>query len=96
MSDLGSVSRRRDQEDGVHIVNEFVFDLELPKDFVPKNNDGKVCGFELCTTKEVLDIIKNPNLNRPTLVVVLDFLIRRGIVHMGNGMKSYEIYDNNL
>ena len=75
-------------------MNEFVFDLELPKDFVPQNNDGKVAAFELLTTDEVLAIMKNPKVNRPTLIVTLDFLIRRGLVHQRNGKlpKNFLIY----
>ena len=40
-----------ENEQGVFPNNEFVFDLELPLEFVPKNKDGKVEGFELFTAQ---------------------------------------------
>lgn len=33
---------------------EYVFDLELPLDFVPKNQDGEVSEFQLLTAKVVI------------------------------------------
>ena len=66
---------------GVYACNEFVFDLELPKDFVPINNDGEVEGFELLPATKVMDIIRNPDTYCPSNMVTLDFLIRKGVVN---------------
>ncbi len=35
----------------------FVFDLELPEDFVPVNSDGEAESFELYTMQEVLHVM---------------------------------------
>ena len=43
-----------ESERGLFPNTEFVFDLELPVDFVPSNNDGEVDGFELIPYDKVL------------------------------------------
>ena len=35
-----------ESERGIHANAGFVYDLELPYDFVPQNSDGEVEGFE--------------------------------------------------
>ena len=42
-----------ESERGIFPQTEFVFDLELPIDFVPKNNDGEVDEFTLVKASEV-------------------------------------------
>ena len=42
-----------ESERGLFPNTEFVFDLELPVDFVPGNNDGEVDGFELIPRDKV-------------------------------------------
>jgi hypothetical protein len=42
-----------ESERGIHPQTEFVFDLELPVDFVPTNNDGEVEEFELVPVAQV-------------------------------------------
>lgn len=32
---------------------QFIYDLELPSDFIPKPEDGEVAGFKLCGVDEV-------------------------------------------
>lgn len=36
---------------------EFVFDLELPEDFVPHNNDGEVSDWQLVPVDQVVEVI---------------------------------------
>lgn len=58
----------------------FCFDLELPEDFSPLAVDGEVEGFHLHSIEEVLNIIAKglykPNVN----LVVIDFLMRQGLI----------------
>ena len=42
-----------ESERGIFPQTEFVFDLELPIDFVPKNNDGEVDEFTLVKASDV-------------------------------------------
>ena len=44
-------------ERGIHPQTEFVFDLELPQQFVPENQDGEVQDWILCPVSNILDII---------------------------------------
>ena len=43
-----------ESERGIFPQTEFVFDLELPEDFVPSNNDGEVDEFKLVPVTEVI------------------------------------------
>ena len=64
---------------------EFVFDIELPKDFVPKNNDGEVDEFKLVPATELVEQICDSNMKTTSCPVTLDFLIRKGIVTSESG-----------
>jgi 8-oxo-dGTP pyrophosphatase MutT (NUDIX family) len=57
----------------------FVYDLELPGDFEPKNSDGEIAGFELMPLSAILERIRTTadfkfNVN----LVILDFAVRHG------------------
>lgn len=49
-----------ESERGLSPNTEYVFDLELPLDFVPKNQDGEVSEFRLFTAG-----VRNPLLSSP-------------------------------
>jgi len=53
----GSISYMHQSERGIHPQTEFVFDLELPQQFVPENQDGEVQDWILCPVSNILDII---------------------------------------
>ena len=64
---------------------EFVFDIELPVEFVPKNNDGEVDEFKLVPATELVRQICDSNMKTTSCPVTLDFLIRKGIVNSESG-----------
>jgi hypothetical protein len=77
----GVVSYRMENELGVRDDVLFVFDLEMPADFVPKNQDGEIAHFELMPASAVLDRVRTSddfkfNVN----LVILDFALRHGIL----------------
>jgi len=77
----GAVSYRMESELGVRDDVLFVFDLEMPADFVPKNQDGEIAHFELMPALTVLDRVRTSddfkfNVN----LVILDFALRHGIL----------------
>ena len=75
----GSVSFFHQSERGLHPNTEFVFDLELPQEFQPLNNDGEVESWQLVPVDKILDIICQPELFKITSSpVVIDWLMRRG------------------
>lgn len=67
---------------------EFVYDLELPVDFIPKNADGEVETFELLPADQCLNKILTDDFKTTSTPVALDFLIRHGVVTAENGEFS--------
>jgi 8-oxo-dGTP pyrophosphatase MutT (NUDIX family) len=77
----GAVSYRMETELGVRDDVLFVYDLEMPADFVPKNRDGEIVHFELMPASAVLERVRTSddfkfNVN----LVILDFALRHGIL----------------
>ncbi len=63
----------------------FAYDLELPRDFTPRNRDGEVADFRLLPAADVRDIVENTddfkfNCN----LVLIDFFIRHGLLTPGH------------
>jgi 8-oxo-dGTP pyrophosphatase MutT (NUDIX family) len=81
----GAVSYRMETRLGIRDDVLFVYDLETPADFVPKNRDGEIVQFELTPAREVLDRIQTTsdfkfNVN----LVILDFALRHGLLRPGD------------
>jgi hypothetical protein len=77
----GAVSYRMETGLGIRDDVLFVYDLEVPADFVPQNRDGEFSGFTLMPAAAVLDRIRTSsdfkfNVN----LVILDFAVRRGLL----------------
>jgi hypothetical protein len=77
----GAVSYRMENELGIRDDVLFVFDLEMPGDFVPQNQDGEIVHFELMPASAVLDRVRTSddfkfNVN----LVILDFALRHGLL----------------
>lgn len=81
----GCVSFLFESERGIFPNTEFVFDLELPEDFVPSNSDGEVQAFELLPANECLEKVFSPGFKTTSCPVVIDFLIRHGVITPENG-----------
>lgn len=60
--------------------------MELPIDFIPDNSDGEVQSFELLTINESLDLLFSPTFKTTSAPVVIDFLIRWGLITPDNGI----------
>lgn len=63
----------------------FVYDLEVPTDFTPRNTDGEVSAFQLMEPDEVLGLLRNTyrfKFNVP--LVLIDFFIRHGLLSPDN------------
>jgi len=77
----GAVSYRMETALGIRDDVLFVYDLEVPPDFVPQNRDGEFSGFALMPAAAVLDRIRSSfdfkfNVN----LVILDFAVRHGLL----------------
>ncbi|MGB8274014.1 MAG: DUF4743 domain-containing protein [Alphaproteobacteria bacterium] len=67
--------------EGLSTATMFVFDLELPKEFVPENTDGEIAGFDLIPVREVMDLVAGSHEFKPNSnLVILDFAIRHGVI----------------
>jgi len=78
---VGAVSYRMETELGIRDDVLFVYDLEMPADFAPKNQDGEIVHFELMRASAILDRVRTSddfkfNVN----LVILDFVMRHGVL----------------
>ncbi|XKL61866.1 hypothetical protein PGB90_001699 [Kerria lacca] len=80
LKSCGSVSFFFENEQGLFPNTEFVFDLELPPDFIPKNKDGEVEEFELLSAQDALDRTFSSEFKTTSCPVLIDFLIRHGFI----------------
>ncbi|XP_038603755.1 nudix hydrolase 24, chloroplastic-like [Tachyglossus aculeatus] len=58
----------------------FVFDLEVPADFVPTVGDGEVQEFYLWPIDKVREAVSGTDFKPNCALVVLDFLLRHGLL----------------
>jgi 8-oxo-dGTP pyrophosphatase MutT (NUDIX family) len=77
----GAVSYLMRTDLGIRDDVLFVYDLEVPADFVPKNSDGEIVHFELMLADAVIEQVRTTddfkfNVN----LVILDFAIRHGLL----------------
>lgn len=59
---------------------EYVYDLELPTDVIPKPNDSEVQEFYLWTVEEVKEHLAKGEFKPNCALVILDFFIRHGVL----------------
>lgn len=76
---VGAISYLMEQDKGLKPDILFLYDLELPADFVPRNTDGEVERFDLWPLSRVAASVRDSddwkfNVN----LTVIDFLIRHG------------------
>jgi hypothetical protein len=78
---VGAVSYRMETELGIRDDVLFVYDLEMPADFLPQNRDGEIVHFDLVPASLVIDRVRTSddfkfNVN----LVILDFALRHGLL----------------
>jgi len=57
----------------------FLYDLEVPPDFTPRNTDGEMIAFTLMEVEEVMERIRcSDDFKFNVNLVIIDFLIRHG------------------
>ncbi|XP_072025538.1 uncharacterized protein [Amphiura filiformis] len=77
---VGSISYFYEDDRGLFPETQFLFDLELPPDFIPQVCDGEASEFYLYTVEEVKEKIASTEFKPNCALVVLDFLIRHGYI----------------
>jgi 8-oxo-dGTP pyrophosphatase MutT (NUDIX family) len=78
---VGAISYRHESEDGLKPDVMFIYDLELPRDFVPRNTDGEMSGFSLLPAAEVMEITaETRDFKYNCAVANIDFFLRHGLL----------------
>jgi len=70
---------------------QYVYDMELPNDVIPKPNDSEVQQFYLWTVEEVQDHLEKGEFKPNCALILLDFFIRYGILTKENEASYDEI-----
>jgi 8-oxo-dGTP pyrophosphatase MutT (NUDIX family) len=78
---VGAVTYCMETELGIRDDVLFVYDLDLPAGFVPRNSDGEIVQFELVPAQRVIEQVRTTddfkfNVN----LIILDFAIRHGLI----------------
>jgi 8-oxo-dGTP pyrophosphatase MutT (NUDIX family) len=78
---VGAISYCWETSQGLRPDVIFTFDLELPPDFIPVNQDGEVQDFLLLPIEKVIETVCTSNRFKANCaLVVIDFLIRHGFI----------------
>jgi hypothetical protein len=77
----GAISYLMQTDSGIRDDVLFVYDLELPADFTPKNSDGEIVNFELMPAERVIELVRaTDDFKFNVNLVILDFAMRRGLI----------------
>jgi len=74
----GAVSFYYQSERGLFPQTEFVYDLELPPTFEPRNTDGEVSGFELVPVARLVEVVTSGGYKTTSAPILADWLVRHG------------------
>ncbi|KAK0100850.1 hypothetical protein ONS95_007297 [Cadophora gregata] len=89
---VGCVSEFCVKDDGqLEPSIKYVYDMELVKGMDPRPGDTEVQGFQLMTVEEVKKSVLEGRYKPMSGMVIIDFLIRHGILNPGNEKDYAEI-----
>lgn len=78
---VGAITYMQETENGIRRDMLFVYDLKLPKDFEPVNNDGEMSGFVKWPAQQVLRVVEETDEFKYNVnLVIIDFAIRHGLL----------------
>lgn len=78
---VGAVTYLTETEEGLRRDVLYVYDLELPADFEPRNTDGEIDAFFLWPIERVMETVRDTDgFKFNCSLVVIDFLIRHGLI----------------
>jgi 8-oxo-dGTP pyrophosphatase MutT (NUDIX family) len=87
---VGAITYLMENDIGIRDSVLFVYDLELPAEFVPQNRDGEVVDFELMRAESVIERIRaTDDFKFDVNLVFLDFALRHGLI----GVEDPEYLD---
>jgi len=77
----GAIRYRLEMAGGMRDEVLFVYDLEIPADFVPSNTDGEVEDFRLLPARECLRLVRDTDMFMYDVnLVLIDFGVRHGLI----------------
>jgi hypothetical protein len=75
----GAIAYRMELNGHLRDDTLFVYDLELPRDFVPQNHDGEIASFRLMPLDQIEEILAaTEDFKFNVGLVVIDFMVRMG------------------
>ena len=78
---VGAISYCHESDGGLKPDVMFIYDLELPRDFVPRNTDGEIAGFSLLPATEVMEITaETQGFKFNCAVANIEFFMRHGLL----------------
>ncbi|MEA3276650.1 MAG: DUF4743 domain-containing protein [Pseudomonadota bacterium] len=78
---VGAVTYCRDSDRGLKPDIMYCYDLEIPRDFVPRCTDGEVESFYLWPVERVLETVRDTDEFKLNCnLVIIDFLVRHGYI----------------
>ena len=87
---VGAVSYLMETPLGIRDDVLFLYDLETPANFMPRNGDGEIVDFDLMPAERVIDRIRRTNDFKFNVnLVILDFALRHGLL----GVEDPEYLD---
>jgi len=90
----GAITYISVEKRGISTDSQYVFDLKLPTTFKPKPNDDEVEGFYLMEFDEIIKRLKKNEFKVNSGIVIIDFMIRHGILTHSMEENYLEILSN--
>ncbi|GAP85544.2 putative NUDIX domain-containing protein [Rosellinia necatrix] len=72
----------------------YTYDMELPVDVIPRPHDGEVGSYSLMSVGDVQVALLNNEFKPDAAVVVVDFLIRHGVINAENERSFVQINEH--
>jgi isopentenyldiphosphate isomerase len=77
----GAIRYRIELPEGMRDEVLFVYDIQLPTDFVPRNTDGEVEDFRVLSARECLRLVRETDQFKYDVnLVLIDFGLRHGLI----------------
>jgi 8-oxo-dGTP pyrophosphatase MutT (NUDIX family) len=78
---VGAVAYRMEVENGLRDDVLFVYDLDVPAAFTPRNTDGEIVAFTLMDAEDVVESVRlTEDFKFNVNLVIIDFALRHGLV----------------
>jgi 8-oxo-dGTP pyrophosphatase MutT (NUDIX family) len=78
---VGAVAYRMEVENGLRDDVLFVYDLDVPAGFTPRNIDGEIVAFTLMDAEDVVESVRlTEDFKFNVNLVIIDFALRHGLV----------------